>query len=567
MQNRLNKILRRRDEFIERREKRQKRTEWLKQRQESKQHENSDEEKLAHVEVEEIQNNIAVIVREKAIQWLVIAFKVVLFLLTILLPMLGSLLYKGTKWMLATWAHLSMEELVAQLKTPMKGTNSDLIWDFVRTCVPAAVSALLFIIALLVLIRHLKIKQWIVQIGAIATSCVLIFSSLHSVWVELDVGEYLENQDTISMFLQENYIDASLPTLTFPEEKRNLIYIFMESMESTYASEEVGGGMEENYIPEMVELSNENINFSSSDGFGGISPVDGATWTMGALVAQTSGLPLKINLRSEKVEGDVEILPGATVLGDILEEQGYNQVFLIGSDGEFAGRKQYFESHGEYEVKDYVYALEHGWIPSDYWEWWGYEDSKLYEFAKQELTELAGKGEPFNLTMLTVDTHFEDGYICPLCGEEHGENQYGNVMSCASRQVVDFVNWVKEQPYYENTTIVIVGDHLTMDSDFCNTVSRSYQRGVYNTIINAPIEPVYEKNRQVVTMDMFPTTLAALGVEIEGNRLGLGTNLFSELPTLAEQFGIEKLNQEIRKRSIFYEQIAGKDNIDDSIME
>lgn len=169
--------------------------------------------------------------------------------------------------------------------------------------------------------------------------------------------------------------------------------------------------------------------------------------------------------------------------------------------------------------------------------------------------------------MLTVDTHFEDGYICPLCGEEHGENQYGNVMSCASRQVVDFVNWVKEQPYYENTTIVIVGDHLTMDSDFCNTVSRSYQRGVYNTIINAPIEPIYEKNRVVATMDMFPTTLAALGVEIEGNRLGLGTNLFSELPTLAEQFGIEKLNQEIRKRSIFYEQIAGKDNIDDSVME
>ena len=27
--------------------------------------------------------------------------------------------------------------------------------------------------------------------------------------------------------------------------------------------------------------------------------------------------------------------------------------------------------------------------------------------------------------------------------------------------------------------------------------------------------------------DMFPTTLAALGVKIEGNKLGLGVNLFS----------------------------------------
>ena len=35
-------------------------------------------------------------------------------------------------------------------------------------------------------------------------------------------------------------------------------------------------------------------------------------------------------------------------------------------------------------------------------------------------------------------------------------------------------------------------------------------------------------------MDMFPTTLASLGAVIDGDRLGLGTNLFSDKPTLAE---------------------------------
>ena len=42
----------------------------------------------------------------------------------------------------------------------------------------------------------------------------------------------------------------------------------------------------------------------------------------------------------------------------------------------------------------------------------GYEDQKLFENAKEKLSEIGIKDEPFNFTMLTVDTHFEDGYVC-----------------------------------------------------------------------------------------------------------------------------------------------------------
>ena len=53
-------------------------------------------------------------------------------------------------------------------------------------------------------------------------------------------------------------------------------------------------------------------------------------------------------------------------------------------------------------------------------------------------------------------------------------------------------------------------------------------------------------------MDMFPTTLASLGASIEGDRLGLGTNLFSDKRTLAEEYGIQKLNKELKKNSNYY---------------
>jgi phosphoglycerol transferase len=99
---------------------------------------------------------------------------------------------------------------------------------------------------------------------------------------------------------------------------------------------------------------------------------------------------------------------------------------------------------------------------------------------------------------------------------------------------------------------VLSGDHLTMDPDFMKELDEEYVRTVYNCIINAPVKPVKEKNRQFATFDMMPTTLAALGVQIEGDRLALGTNLFSDKLTLTEEYGFEMLDKELQKKSEFY---------------
>lgn len=529
--------------------------------------EKSEKRNLNDVTAEQMKMNIGLVLLGKTIKGIQVVIKILLCVLTILLSFLAILLHEAANWMLATWTNLSMEELVAQMKTPIQGTSHEVLWDFVETCVPAAVMAVFFVVIVIALARRTKITKWVVQIGAVAGSMALIVSSAQMVWNELDVGEYLENQKTESHFIEDNYANPNQIQIRFPEQKRNLIYIFMESMETTYASKDVGGGLDFNCIPELTQLAMENVNFSGTEQLGGIYPTDGSTWTMGAMVAQTSGLPLKLNLRAENVSEDIEVLPKAKTIGDILGEQGYRQEVMFGSEGEFAGRKQYFEKHGGYEVLDYKYAAENGWLPSpDYRVWWGYEDEKLFEFAKVRLNELGNGQQPFNFTMLTVDTHFEDGYPCRLCQDLYGE-QYANVMACSSRQLVEFIRWIQQQPFYENTTIVLVGDHLTMDSDFCANVSPEYQRGVLNIFVNAPVMAVNTKNRIASTMDMFPTTIAALGGEIEGDRLGLGTNLFSGRPTLAEELGMDQLNAEVRKNSLFYAGLAGGMEVDDSVMD
>ena len=92
-----------------------------------------------------------------------------------------------------------------------------------------------------------------------------------------------------------------------------------------------------------------------------------------------------------------------------------------------------------------------------------------------------------------------------------------------------------------------------MDEEYINTVGAGeFSRRVYNCFINSAVKPSKMRNREAFTIDMFPTTLAAMGCTIEGERLGLGTNLFSDTPTLGEVMGSENFNNELKKKSSYY---------------
>ena len=369
----------------------------------------------------------------------------------------------------------------------------------------------------------------------------------------LNINEYIENQLSKSAIFEQYYVDGSKVKLEFPEKKRNLIYIYVESMESTNASKENGGFVEKSYIPNLEKLALNNINFSNSDNIGGAVQFGNTSWTMAALVAHTAGVPLKLSIDGNLYKNYSESLPGVYNLGDILRDNGYNNYFMIGSDAEFGGRKDYFEKHGNYIIYDYYYAKYTELIEKDYYVWWGYEDKKLFKYAKEEILEVAKSDVPFNFTILTVDTHFTDGYMDSSC-EEVFDSKYANALYCSDQKIYSFVKWLMKQDFYEDTTIIISGDHLTMQSNFYENLG-NYQRTMYNTIINSPKEPINEKNRQFSAFDMFPTTLASLGVKIEGNKLGLGVNLFSEEKTLIEKLGYEYMQEELAKKSFFYDNV------------
>lgn len=263
---------------------------------------------------------------------------------------------------------------------------------------------------------------------------------MFAVFINFKLSNIMELYNNIvaeSQLIENNYVDPNNIEVEFPSQKRNLIYIYLESMESSYTSVSMGGCMNQNLIPELTKLCNQNINFSSSSEVGGYHMVRGSDHTIHSIVAQTTGLPLKYFDAVSEYKYE-RFLPGVTSLGEILESQGYKNYFMIGSDKKFGGRSNYLTEHGDYSIFDYYSALDKGLIPNGYYEGWGYEDKLLFEFAKKKLLEISEEDNPFNFNMLTCDTHFQDGYKCEKCSNKY-VTQYENVIACSSKQVYEFV--------------------------------------------------------------------------------------------------------------------------------
>jgi len=452
-------------------------------------------------------------------------------------------------WLYSNFGHLTLEEIVFHLKVPMEGTSTDMIWKYLIQC-PWKVIVLTIIVSIL-LINRMKENDNSKDIKtSVRTSTILLVASIAYVVISTNIIGYVYNQTNDSTFIAEEYVNPEKVNIQFPEQKRNLIYIFLESMETTFASKENGGISEKDLIPEISKLAKENLNFSNTNTIGGAYTTTGATWTIAAMTAQTCGIPLKIGVEDNSLSEYSTFLEGTHSIGEILEANGYNNFLLLGSDAVFGGRKNLFEQHGNYEIWDVNSALEEKRISKKVW--WGYSDDNLFKFAKEKISKLSEQEEPFNFTMLTVDTHFTDGYKCEDCPSKWNE-QYKNVISCSSKKVGEFIEWIKKQDFYENTTIVIAGDHLTMQSNFFELEKgQDYDKKVVSLIINPAIEAT-NTNRTYTTFDLYPTTLAALGATIEGNKLALGTNLFSEEQTLIEKYGFKYVDKELKKVSKFYD--------------
>lgn len=372
----------------------------------------------------------------------------------------------------------------------------------------------------------------------VAAYCLVISLVLPGIMTSAPLHALFE-KPVDSKLYREYYANPDSIKITIPQQPRNLIVIFLESMETNFVR----------YTPEIDSLFKQ-WGFAP----GGVN-VSGTSWTIAGITGKLCGIPLNMPMGIDEYHGKLPTyLPHASCLMNVLANQGYEQVYVQGSSGDFTQKRDFWNVHGNVAIHDIEYFKEIGKIPQDYKVFWGFEDRKLYGFVKEELDSLAVRERPFALYMLTVDTHQPFGYTDELCQEKITDKQgkFPQALRCASMQLSEFLDWASKQPWYVNTVISVMGDHTMEMLSAKANIPPHEQLYWTNFILNSTL-PLPQKARQYSSFDIFPTLLEAMGFSLESRAMGLGYSLYSNEPTLLERYGKKTLDSLLRERSVQYD--------------
>lgn len=361
---------------------------------------------------------------------------------------------------------------------------------------------------------------------------------------QISFWSWLTSPDPFSIYVSPDKI-------TPPAKKRNLILIYVESLEATYTNQQVFG---QNLLKSLDKITSgwHTFNYQSAPG---------ATWTMGGIVASQCGVPLQEpQYKSKRNLGHVDnigtqessFMPGILCLGDVLQSAGYINAFLGGARLQFASKEKFLRSHG--------YSVLWGkaqWdnLALNTANGWGLLDDELFSQAKKILTRLVKENQPFNLTLLTVNTHSPHGFVDQFCSQK-GAHNFTHIVTCTGEEVANFLSFIKKNNFDKNTDIVVIGDHLAMINPLIYQLTNQSKRFIYNKFYSS--QPLVRNRETINPFSIYPTILYMLGFRFKDNRLALGVSAFGFLNPQFEQLNPSFLGINQNKYKQYYAQFWKK---------
>lgn len=354
-------------------------------------------------------------------------------------------------------------------------------------------------------------------------------------------------EDTSAVSTATNPLDSDKSPKT-----KNLVFLYMESMERTYLDPKIFPGLMTN----LKEIETQNLSFTN------IMELSGTHWTIAGMVASQCGIPLTVSSKGNSLNGTDEFLSNTQCIGDILKANQYNLSYLGGEPLSFAGKGAFYKTHGfgaeNVYGTDELLKLTKETLPKSSW---GVYDNDLYNFIKKEYQMLSAKPQPFALFASTLDTHHPKGMNHPKCANLQygdGKNSLLNAHLCADKLIKEFVDYIANSPAAKDTILVLASDHLAMNNSVYGTLVKEPNRrdllviidfeknmqakALATTELSAETTPTVAQkvNKPASTLDTSPTVLHYLGIQDQNEiitQLGLGRSLLSQLPTLVETQG------------------------------
>lgn len=475
----------------------------------------------------------------------------ILMVLGWLAAILGAVLLGSSIWVLNTFGQISFQQMVANIpglggNGEGGGADPDVIKSFVieAVLIPLALvaGAALIYFALTHTLSGRHPRTFLVShrrgIAGLA-SIALFLAGTSAASSSMGIPAYIRGIVTDASI--SNYYKEPVITST-PDDPKNLVVIYLESMDADFGSPE--------YMGEdlLSDLHSSTTGWASLPNLT-MSPYYG--YTMGGVVTTQCGIPPKPaegmimteaapQANNNIGDGLATYMPGATCLGDVLQEAGYHNVYMGGAPESFASKGTFLSSHGFDTVLGYEHWRAQG---ETQFSGWGLSDQRLFENAKEEVRELHKSDEPFTLSMITLDNHapITDFGYCP----DTTGNLEKNTVRCQSHIVSDFIDDMDTNGILDDTVVVVMADHQA----FTTADIASYKRDMgwraqqQLPLFNAVWSPdgaafARESGTQA---HMYPTMLQLLGFGLQDHQAGMGVSLLVPESDVADSHTILNL--------------------------
>jgi len=319
------------------------------------------------------------------------------------------------------------------------------------------------------------------------------------------------SSDTEVSDFHEFYLPPQVSSIS--KSKKNLVFIYAESLERTYMDENLFPGLLEN----IRSLEKKATHFTN------IKQLRGTGWTIGGITASLCGIPLITPSHVNSMSGLEGFLSGASCFGDLLGQQGYELNFIGGADLRFGGKGKFFETHGFKSVEGRE-ELKGKLSNKGYLSWWGLYDDVVFDMAYERFIALSKSESPFGLFSLTLDTHHPKGHPSKSCKGmkyQDGGNPILNSVKCSDWLISRYINKLAESDYADNTIVVLMSDHLAMRNTAYDALKKGERRDLF-LILDLSKPEGNAIDALGSTLDVGSTVLPYLGFKGE---IGLGRDL------------------------------------------
>jgi phosphoglycerol transferase len=412
-----------------------------------------------------------------------------------------------------------------------EGITANSLADAYRPMIVVAGALLVFVLVVYHLTQLLHIGRWpvVAGVGVLLAINPVIGAAITAYGVTLHPAD-LANR-------------IAAPDLLHSDSRPDLVVIYMEGTEQGYGQTDVFGDI---YAP-IRQLYPEAVTFTNID------QIEGTGWSIAGITASQCGLPLLPNkfVARNLFFQQTDFLTAHVCLSDILAERGYEVGFYEGAEAGFAGTANFTSSHHYDTIIDST-AIAAEFTPEEYaaaFSVWVVDDQMLYDSAKAHYAAMIGMDRPLAMVVETFGPHGPDHVLSRECGDTGRAVRLADmkpVVQCLTTQTVAFIRHIQSlrAARGRDTVFVILSDHLSHDRHLQHWLVQKDRRNT--ALILGPSRAGTVINKHGSMIDIFPTLLDYLGLLAPGGKAGLGVSLFSDQPTLVEELGIPRLNDQLR---------------------